>query len=215
MGIHATSKRLNIYFDLDGTLIDSRRRLYLLFNQLVPESDLSFDAYWDLKRNKINHHQILTSRFSYNSESLNVFETQWMENIEKAEWLAHDKPFEGVTSFLQRLKEKCFLYLITARQSENMALTQIKFFGWESLFAKVLVTGLKREKYDLISENVLGKEDWLVGDTGKDILTGKKLGIKTAAVLSGFLNQQKLLEYHPDIIVNYVTDLIFNKTSII
>ena len=35
---------MNVVFDLDGTLIDSRPRMHALFADLVPESDLAFDA---------------------------------------------------------------------------------------------------------------------------------------------------------------------------
>jgi phosphoglycolate phosphatase len=72
------------------------------------------------------------------------------------------------------------------------------------------VTQQRKEKFDLINDEVLiSKQDWFVGDTGKDIQTGKKLGIKTAAVLSGFLNKEKLMEYEPDVIERDVLKLKF------
>ena len=46
---------MNIFFDLDGTLIDSKLRLYSLFQKLVPESILTYDEYWKYKMNKISH----------------------------------------------------------------------------------------------------------------------------------------------------------------
>ena len=39
-----------------------------------------------------------------------------------------------------------------------------------------------------------------MGDTGEDIRVGKALKIKTCAVLSGFMNEKKLLGYNPDVI---------------
>jgi len=52
-----------VFFDLDGTLPDSRERLYRLFCELVPESRLSFDKYWALKRRKQDHKTILASLY--------------------------------------------------------------------------------------------------------------------------------------------------------
>jgi len=196
---------VNIFFDLDGTLIDSRTRLYQLFQFLVPNSQLQFEEYWELKRNKINHKEILTTKFNYSVEDFRKFEQKWMAEIELKRWLDLDKPFEGITEFLIDLSDRNALFLVTARQSEKMVLQQIKKFGWGSIFIKVLVSEQKQEKYDLIKTTVkVNPDDWFVGDTGKDIQTGKLLGIKTAAVLSGFLNNKSLLQYEPDVIANTV-----------
>jgi phosphoglycolate phosphatase len=201
---------MNIFFDFDGTLIDSRERLYMLFQQLVTESTLTFDEYWTLKRNKISHKEILDNKFNYTVDRLTEFEKKWMERIELSEWLMLDKPFDGIIEYLIQLQQNHALYIVTARQFENSALQQIKTFGWTGLFEKVFVTQQKKEKFELITETVkVNKKDWFVGDTGKDIQTGKKLGVNTAAVLSGFLSKERLLEYKPDTIVNNVMELKF------
>jgi phosphoglycolate phosphatase len=198
---------MKIFFDLDGTLIDSRQRLYQLFQHLVPASILSFDVYWNYKRNKISHKDILLQQYKYTKEQIAFFEEAWMKKIELAEWLALDKPFEGVADFLGELQKKHQLFLVTARQSEKMAIQQIEQFGWNQIFEKIFVTGQKKEKYELISSReAVSNHDWFVGDTGKDIQTGKQLGAKTAAVLSGFLNREKLLEYEPDVIIDNIID---------
>lgn len=198
---------MNIFFDLDGTLLDSRERLYLLFQNLVPESKLSFEEYWSLKRNKITHREILEIQFCYSNQAIKLFEENWMQKIELPEWLAFDKPFEGLNNFLRDLGKRYNLYVITARQFKEIAKNQIEQLGWNNLFKEILVTEHKDEKYTLIKSTVTtSKEDWLIGDSGKDIQTGKQLGFRTAAVLSGFLSKHKLLEYKPDIIIDTVFD---------
>jgi phosphoglycolate phosphatase len=202
---------MNIFFDLDGTLIDSRTRLYRLFQYLVPTSNLSFDEYWLLKRNKINHFEILTNKFGYTEQAFKVFEQKWLNEIEQPKWLHFDVPFNGVTELLANLSSTHKLYLVTARQFESEVLKQITNFGWEHFFSKIFVTAQTKEKHELISDNiVVSPDDWFVGDTGMDVQTGKKLGIKTVAVLSGFLNKENLLSYKPDFIINDVTCLTFN-----
>ena len=52
----------------------------------------------------------------------------------------------------------------------------------------------------------LASQDWMIGDTGKDIQVGQMLGIKTCAVLSGFLNEKALLNYGPDLILPTAAD---------
>lgn len=199
---------MNIFFDLDGTLIDSQQRLYQLFQSLVPTSELSFEEYWDLKRNKKSHKEILFSKFNYSDEQYGDFEKKWMSEIELEKWLELDIPFEGISDWLLELSKKHSLFVVTARQSENIAVEQIKSYGWENIFLKVLVTQQKQEKHDLVKNAVqVTPEDWFIGDTGKDVETGKRLGIKTAAVLSGFLSKESLIPYQPDIIANTVFDL--------
>jgi phosphoglycolate phosphatase len=73
-------------------------------------------------------------------------------------------------------------------------------FKWQNLICDILVTEQKKEKFELIKEKsdiALSKNDWLIGDTGKDIETGKILGIRTIAFTNGFLNDTKLKEYNP------------------
>lgn len=198
---------MKIIFDLDGTLIDSRERLYRLFQELVPESKLSFDDYWQLKRNKIGHEQILGEKFFYSPEKIEAFKKTWMDQIELPQWLKLDKPFEGVTEYLKQLKNKYDLYLITSRQFEDKALQQASELGWDGIFTKIFVTGQKQNKIDLIKGSIqTGNEDWFIGDTGHDILNGKTLNMRTAAVLSGFLNEKILLEYKPDLIIDNVVN---------
>lgn len=199
---------MNIFFDLDGTLIDSRKRLYRLFQHLVSESTISYGEYWHYKRNRISAKEILINRFNYSENEFKVFREEWMCKIELPEWLALDTPFVGVFEYLNELKISHRLYIVTARQSEFNALAQIDQYGWRPIFEKVLVTGQKLEKYDLIVKTAnVEKHDWFIGDTGDDIQTGKRLGIHTAAVLSGFMNKQCLLEYQPDLIVDDVLKL--------
>jgi phosphoglycolate phosphatase len=202
----------NVFFDLDGTLLESRPRLYQLFQYMVPSSKLSFDEYWELKRNKVSHPQILKDLFSYAPEDIYRFEEDWLKQIELPEWLILDEPFEGVSGYLGELKQTHKVFIVTSRQSEKMAVDQISRLGWLELVDKLLVTGQVKEKYDLIKNEVkVGSEDWLVGDTGKDIQTGKRLGVRTAAVLSGFMNEEKLRGYNPDRILKDVLELKFNK----
>lgn len=201
---------MKIFFDLDGTLLDSKSRLYNLFQFLVPKSKLTFESYWEFKQNKVSHRELLINFFDYSEEQVSNFINVWMSLIESSEWLLYDKPFDGVKMFLDSLKGNNELYVITARQYEEVAVKQIYDLGLDGIFNDILVTLQSREKENLISSKFkLTNKDWIIGDTGKDIETGKALNINTAAVLSGFLSREQLLIYSPDIIVENVTLLNF------
>jgi len=199
---------MKLFFDLDGTLLDSKVRLFNLFCFLVPDSKFSFEEYWNLKRNAIGHEQILKKYFGFDESKLNDFLEKWKKLIEAPEWIIHDKPFEGITEKLNALQKNNTLVIVTARQNREVVLQQIQQFNWEHLFKNILVTEQKIEKeYLVLNNESISNNDYLIGDTGKDIQAGKFLGIKTIGVLSGFRNEENLKKYNPDIIVDSVNSL--------
>ena len=199
---------MNIFFDLDGTLIDSKLRLYKLFQFLVTNSNLSYDQYWELKQQKISNKVILTTRFGYSESMIQSFLEQWMQLIEHQDYLKLDKVIDGVENVLRILKPQANLYVCTARQHKILAIEQLERFGLNVFFRQVLVTEQKFSKDELIISNVpdLSPLDWLVGDTGYDIKVGKILNINTCAVESGFLSREVLTEYQPDLLLRTVAD---------
>ncbi len=201
---------MKLFFDLDGTLIDAKPRLYKLFCDLVESDQLSFDQYWDLKRSKIGHESILNNYFSYSKKNIDDFNSTWLSLIETQQYLKLDIPFYGVQEFLKKLAEHHSIYIVTARQFESTANEQIHQFGWDKIISGLFVTSQKEEKSTLIqAKTSFSPTDWMIGDTGKDIQTGKILGVKTAAVLSGFQNKLVLEKYEPNIIVESILNLTF------
>lgn len=205
---------MNLYFDLDGTLIDSRPRLYNLFQYLIPQSELSFDEYWELKRNKKTHKIILETQFNFQEKDLILFEKNWMNLIEDDNWLKFDTPFKEVTEYLLNLKENNFtLYLATARQFKRKVFNQLEKFGWNNLFTEILITEQKTGKADLLKPFINEKiKGWMIGDTDSDIKTGKLLNQKTVAVLTGFQSKEILQSLLPDLIVERVINFLPQPT---
>lgn len=199
---------MNIVFDLDGTLINSKPRLYNLFQLLVPSSTLSYDEYWAFKENKITHEKILANQFGYQEAAIAQFVKQWMDLIETPAFLALDTNFPGIHDTLAGLSEQAQLLVCTARQHRKPVLEQLERLGLLPFFSHVLVTERRHSKDDLIRHQCpeLNGNDWMIGDTGEDVKVGKSLQIKTCAVLSGFLNKQSLMPYAPDLILGSVNE---------
>ena len=204
-------ERTKIFFDLDGTLIDSKDRLYELFIFLTGIK-ISFDDYWLLKRDMVSNEDILT-RFLFTKDQIKSFSADWLDKIEHPEYLNKDQKFTFTQGVLETLQEKKYeLYLITSRQSKAQVVMQLVRLDLIKYFKNLLITEQKFEKDHLITHlNIkLSKNDFMVGDTGMDILTGKKLGIKTVAVLTGFRNKKHLLSYFPDYIYNDILEFSQN-----
>jgi UDP-glucose 4-epimerase len=190
-----------IYFDLDGTLIDSRRRLYQLYVDLTG-SNLSFDHYWDYKRSQHSNEWLLEHIENFSLEKIEAFRSDWMNKIELREYLDFDEPYPQTKDMLNRLSTSANLVIITGRQSLENLTWQLEKFELANVFKKVLNTANKISKEEMMQQytNAFQPNDFIVGDTGIEIIAGKKLGIKTAVVLSGFRNKESLENYQPDFI---------------
>ena len=205
-----------IFFDLDGTLIDSRPRLYKLFIDLLPGIDLSFSEYWDLKRLQVGHEKIILDHKAETKLSFEEFNKIWMTKIEEKEYLQLDIPFPGVNELLAELKKnQNRIVIVTSRQFTELAEWQIDQWGWKEYIDDIIVTEQVSEKSDLIKQRYknLQPSDIILGDTGKDIEVGHQLGITSIAVVSGFRNQESLEKYKPDYIFKTVADIDFEKIS--
>ena len=152
---------------------------------------------------------ILANRFGYDEREIRDFERRWLELIETEEYLNKDTVYSGVAEALNRLKRKNVLYLATARQSVETTIAELKRLGLFDFFNDVFVTEHKTTKEELIRRHVasLSPDDVFVGDTGKDVQTGKALGMKTIAVSNGFLDPEILREYNPDNIIKDIREL--------
>ena len=198
---------MNLIFDLDGTLIDSRLRLYRLFQDMAPASKLTYENYWAFKQDKVSNEAILAKELGLDAAAIERFVADWMERIEAPEFLALDKNLPGMHDALETLSKQADLHVCTARQSRQPVLDQLERMGLLAYFDSIMVTEQSRGKEDLIATlPSLGPQDWIIGDTGRDIQVGKALGIKTCAVLSGFRNRKNLLHYAPDLILPTAAD---------
>lgn len=197
-----------LFLDFDGTLIDSRVRLYELFQELVPESGLSFEQYWDLKRQGLSQSSLLREKCSMNAEQIDIFRQCWMQKVEEQDRLALDQPLPGVGDFLDCAAGRYRLVLVTGRQHADRARNQIRDLGWSEHFSLILVTAQRKAKASLILGHLTpSPTDWMVGDSGEDILAGRELGIKTAGVLTGPLSPDRLHTYGPDVLLADVTEI--------
>ncbi|MCM1251827.1 MAG: HAD hydrolase-like protein [Clostridium sp.] len=177
----------NLFWDLDGTLVDSRRRLYELFCYLTDTEWLSYEQYWDYKNKGYNQQKMLSDVVHYRKTSLEEFSNKWMDNIEKVEWLKKDTLQPGAENLLKRLKEKGYaMFVVTNRQSHKNTVEQLHWLGILPYFESVYATAQKCRKSEIIRNNISVKaEDILIGDSDEDMIAAQELGITSIIIKSG------------------------------
>ncbi|MFX0067473.1 MAG: HAD family hydrolase [Candidatus Hodarchaeota archaeon] len=218
------SKIKAVLFDLDGTLIDTRKRFYLVFKELLKEfSSTSIDSvrFGELfSRNELD--KILVGiKHKFLPEFLKRY--QYFS-------VATEKPFAGVKETLQKLNQDGFkIGVVTGRISsfENVLLELARHDL--SQYVDVIVTKLSfidsypvdhlLWKTDEIKEaaeklKVEPSECLFVGDHVYDVLSGKAVGALTVALMTGGAHKDVLLSAQPNAIFTNISSILTYLKSI-
>lgn len=199
---------MQLFFDLDGTLIDSLPRMFRLFCDMCPECAMSLAEYGAIKRRRMTQAQMLKEYFHYDDARIAAFHKRWLAEIEDPDRMLEDRPFPGVTELLKELSPGRDLYVVTNRQSAAETRKQLRRAGWEALMHPPLVTEQKRDKIELAASALRRNEAALwIGDTCEDIKAAKALSIPVIAVSWGVMAPDLLAEREPDMLVDSVEKL--------
>lgn len=197
-----------IFFDLDGTLINSQGRLYRLFRELCPQCDWTFERYWDVKRARISQAEMLRRYFKYDDEvAIGRFHEEWMRHVEDESAVSSDFPIQGMKELLAELSCSQDLYVVTCRQRRDLAVRQLEAMGFARHLKAILATEGSWTKVDLVRSCGCSQSDCLVGDTGEDVRAARQLGVGSVVVSWGILSREVLCEYTPDVVCDTVEEL--------
>ncbi|MBN1245645.1 HAD family hydrolase [Candidatus Bathyarchaeota archaeon] len=203
-----------IFFDLDGTIVDSReayyeaaRTAFQAIGQKPPEKEAALEIPRRLERKQPISDIIKADTHKF----LPVYlEAYYSITTEKT------KPLPNVSTALETLSAKAKLALITMRSVPKESLIkELEGFSIAKYFTYV-VTALDTHKPKPSPEALIKCVKALdvqicdciiVGDSVSDVRAGKAAGAKTVAVLSGLFSRQELAEENPDLIIKDVTAL--------
>jgi phosphoglycolate phosphatase-like HAD superfamily hydrolase len=193
---------MNLYFDLDGTILEPSKRNFNVYRKIVISLNgipLELEDYWQQKREKVSFDLILEN--SQISDK-NNFYREWFDSIESLESLTFDTIFPFAKRELKELSKENHIYLVTLRRKPDNLKIQLNNLGLTELFEKIYIGDENMaDKYSLL-KNVLNKkgESVIIGDTEVDIYTAQKLGIKCFAVYSGIRSKKFLEKLNPTFI---------------
>ena len=203
-----------IFFDLDGTIVDSRDAYVEAARtafQTIGLEPLEAEAALEIPR-KLEQNQPIKDIVKAN---LHKFLTVYLKAyyaISKEK----TKPIPNISTTLKALSKKAKLALITMRSVPKETVTaELEHFGIAKYFSQV-VTGLDTHKPKPSPEaltkcvkalHIQIHDCIIVGDSINDIKAGKAAGAKTIAVLSGLFTHKELAKQQPDLILKNATKL--------
>jgi len=196
-----------IVVDLDGTVIDSRKRSFELFRYLVGNR-MTFDEYCSVKSSGIGNHEILKDRIGWPLNLIQEFDKQWASLIETSEWLQFDELFPFTIHALRQMINCHYdLWLVTARRNHSTLHHQLNHLNLIHYFKKILMSkGVISKAITISGEKKNEQIEYIVGDTEEEIAVAKELGIHSISVLSGARNKDFLLQAGAQQIENSIED---------
>lgn len=206
-----------IYFDLDGTLLNSSQcsvvtaqdtfKKFVGFEPTAAKIiekmgipiEVSFRELSDGKINDDNWNEVAT-----------YFRATYKENSDK-----YTSLYDGVEAFLKRLKEQTDDIFIVTSKKTAAAENNLKQLGVLGLFNAVIGSD-KVDKYKPDPDPIYqarkllwnaSQPEIMIGDADTDIIMGKAAGVKTCAVTWGAHDFERLKKSNPDKIANDLDEL--------
>ena len=207
-------KAKGIFFDLDGTIVDSQEAYVEAARtafQAVGLESVEAEVTLEIPR-KLEKRQPINDIIKEDIDKfLNIYLKTYY-NISKTK----TKLLPNIATTLEPLSKKAKLALITMRRVPKKTITaELRHFGIAKYFS-CIVTALDTHNPKPSPEALIKTAKALdlqigdciiVGDSISDIRAGKAAGAKSVAVLTGLFSYKELVEEKPDLIIKNVAKL--------
>ena len=198
----------NVIFDWSGVIKDAFISHLWVVNRILKKYGIKEMSFDELKR---EWEEPFMNFYNKYIPSMTLKEEQdlYREGILDKDY-PQSNPYPGVVELIKELKDSgCYLAVITADMSDSIFF-EINKFGLVNVFDDIVTEAHDKTQsaQTLIDKNHLDLANtFFIGDSGGEIVSGKKTGIKTIAVTWGFATEQTLKSYHPDYIVHNLEEL--------
>jgi phosphoglycolate phosphatase-like HAD superfamily hydrolase len=192
------NRKINIYLDFDGTIIDVFPRYYGILTEYISSKNndqLDYFMYKELKRLGKKDHVIVRELLNNLEFDINDYVNFKRENLEKFSWLRKDIIIGDPITAFNKLKRNGYrIILLTQRNNEITLFRQLNYLKIRDEFDEVVML---KPKYGLnVKAEYLKKffrpNDIIVGDSYVEIEVSKLLNIKGFFVDSGLFSSRAL-----------------------
>jgi len=202
-----------IIFDLDGTLVDSKKGIVDAVNFTLRKLGLNEKPFGEIVSfigagvNSLIRKAIGKRNRGLFNKGISIFEDYYKKHA-----AVKSRLYPHVEDVLEYFKGK-LMFVVTNRR-KDMALVTLNSLGIYKYF-KDTISGddescLKPSACPLdkvLKSNIDKRRSIIVGDMDLDILSGKKAGILTCAVTYGIGKKEDIMKAEPDYIIDDVTEL--------
>lgn len=204
-----------IFFDLDGTIVDSRdayleaaKTAFQAMGLKPPTLATALEIPRRLEQNQPINDIIKVDPSRFLPVYLSAY---YAVSAEKT------KPIHGIDAALELLSKRAKLALITMRNVPRKAVVaELEHFGIAKYFTYILTaqdTHKPKPSPEALIKTVRALDVQMcdcviVGDSVNDVRAGKAAGTKTVAVLSGLFTCEELAREKPDLILEDATKLL-------
>ena len=207
-------QRQLICIDLDGPILDVSERYYQVYCDTIKSiggGPLSKQRYWDSKRNRISEPEILAASGAHDPDVIRAYLDARAKLIESSRYLLFDQVWPGTHETLKVLRAQATLALVTMRTSQELLDQQLERVKLLEAFDYILTAGPgpvaseRGERKARLVRDRFGKAamgGWFVGDTETDILSGRLLELRTAAITFGIRTVAHLEAVSPDVMLH-------------
>ncbi|HYP98214.1 MAG TPA: HAD-IA family hydrolase [Polyangiaceae bacterium] len=208
---------MNLFFDLDGTLTDSRpgilasmrHALTILGREIPPDEALSrfigpptHDAFREL---------LQSNDAELNTRTIGIYRERYAKL-----GLFESSVYPGISEGLKALREANYRLFVVTSKPQVFANTIIDHFELRQYFSQVYgseLNGERSNKGELIahvlsSEGISPPNAWMIGDRLHDVAGAKRNGVRVAGVLWGYGPREELSEAGADTLFQTMPELV-------
>lgn len=204
-----------LIFDLDGTLVDSKKDLAFSVNHVRATFGLPGLMEQEISAFIGDGAQMLIQRALGSEASVSDVQSglQLFLSYYREHMLDQSVLYPGVVETLSRL-EDCRLAVLTNKPI-RFSRTMLEGLGILHLFAAVYGgNSFERKKPDpigihqiLADTGAMPGDAWMIGDSAVDVLTGRSAGVTTCGVSWGYA-AETFAETPPDFVIHRMDDLV-------
>jgi phosphoglycolate phosphatase-like HAD superfamily hydrolase len=188
-----------ICFDLDGTLLDVKKRYYRLYKEALERCGrrpLSQGVYSRCVRSGMKHYQIFDKWHDH--ETYGFYIQYRNERIEDEEYLRLDRPVQGIRRVLQSLSVRFHLVVISNRDDYQGVVGQLERHRFSRAIDACSCAGFDAGSGGKSALLRRYSCDYIVGDTEVDIEAGRNASVKPIAVSWGLRHKDILKQFHTE-----------------
>lgn len=200
-----------IVFDFDGTLIDSKKAYYFLFQEVLKENKINFEKRKLWKELNGQRAEEVFSKILKKEEKVKIKKLcEKLRKKEIEEGIKIVKPIKSAKRIVKLLRKKFKVYLVT-NSDKRFTLSLLKKFGFE--FDRIFTREDFKEKSDVIKKiaksiNATTKELVYVGDSVLDVKVARKAKCKVV-IIPNWSPKYLVKKQKPDYLLNSIQQLLF------